>query len=521
MLLKVLFRLRWPLLAVSALSLLLAMPAAFAGSGVGGVFNLGQSNSVDAQTSLGGNPAGANLLRLTGTGTAATLRVDAGSGIAINGISSSGAGQFGQSASGVGLYGAHTATTGNASGVYGQTASTDPGSAGVTGRNLAGGPGLQATVTSNTVPPLRVNSHATVTNLSADLLDGIDSSGFWKLGGNAGTTPGTNFLGTSDNQALELKVNGQRALRIEPDATSPNLYGGFSGNSNAKTGAHGVTIAGGGSGGTENLVTDNFGTVSGGVGNIAGDQDAGKDPTTAQWATVSGGQGNTASGPNSMVAGGQLNLATGDSATVVGGAGNYAHGDYSTVVGGGSDQAYGTGSFAAGSFAQALQDGSFVWGDGSGKLLESYGANTVSFGATGGARFVTSYFDDNLPSSGVEIAAGGGSWASLSDRAAKRNLTPVDRPSLLEKLNQVPITSWSYKAQKPSIRHLGPMAQDFRSAFGLGEDSKHIDTIDSEGVALAAIQGLYRQNKLLERQNQSLRTRLARLERAVFGRGTN
>jgi hypothetical protein len=65
------------------------------------------------------------------------------------------------------------------------------------------------------------------------------------------------------------------------------------------------------------------------------------------------------------------------------------------------------------------------------------------------------------------------------------------------------------------------MAQDFRAAFGLGEDRRHIDTIDSEGVALAAIQGLYRQNQALQRQNRGLRgqlnaqnARLTKLERA-------
>ena len=52
----------------------------------------------------------------------------------------------------------------------------------------------------------------------------------------------------------------------------------------------------------------------------------------------------------------------------------------------------------------------------------------------------------------------------------------------------MPITSWSYKAEKPSIRHIGPMAQDFYKAFGLGLDNTHITTIDEGGVALVAIQ---------------------------------
>ena len=35
------------------------------------------------------------------------------------------------------------------------------------------------------------------------------------------------------------------------------------------------------------------------------------------------------------------------------------------------------------------------------------------------------------------------------------------------------------------------MAQDFHAAFGLGVSDKLIDTIDPDGVALAAIQGLH------------------------------
>ncbi len=54
----------------------------------------------------------------------------------------------------------------------------------------------------------------------------------------------------------------------------------------------------------------------------------------------------------------------------------------------------------------------------------------------------------------------------------------------------MPLSTWNYKAQDDSIRHMGPMAQDFHAAFGLGVSDKLIDTIDPDGVALAAIQGL-------------------------------
>ncbi len=63
------------------------------------------------------------------------------------------------------------------------------------------------------------------------------------------------------------------------------------------------------------------------------------------------------------------------------------------------------------------------------------------------------------------------------------------------------MATWSYKSQDPSIRHIGPMAQDFAEAFQVGEDSKHITTVDADGVALAAIQGL---NEIVKERNMQL-----------------
>ena len=60
----------------------------------------------------------------------------------------------------------------------------------------------------------------------------------------------------------------------------------------------------------------------------------------------------------------------------------------------------------------------------------------------------------------------------------------------------MPVMTWNYRTQDESIRHIGPTAQDFRAAFGLGENDKTISTIDPSGVALAAIQGLVEEIKL-------------------------
>lgn len=261
----------------------------------------------------------------------------------------------------------------------------------------------------------------------------------WSLTGNAGTTPGTNFVGTTDNQALELKVNGQRALRLEPNGVRPNVIGGSFANT-VSGGVESATIAGGGSDLLPNRVTDSYGAIGGGYGNTAGNN-AG---TTADrtFATVAGGGGNTASGwrstivggwyniadgESSFVGGGQVNEATGTYATVGGGYSNLANGANGTVAGGDDNQAAGTAatvggglnnwasgygvvsggrdnvanpngtvpggqsnfasgdySFAAGRRAKAYFDGDFVWADSTDADFGSSAVNQFVVRASGG-----------------------------------------------------------------------------------------------------------------------------------------
>ena len=88
---------------------------------------------------------------------------------------------------------------------------------------------------------------AGVTNVNAAALDGLGGANFWQTGGNGGTTAGVNFVGTTDNQPLELHVNGQRVLQLLPDVSTnnaPDIIGGSQ--SNALTaGLVGTTISGG------------------------------------------------------------------------------------------------------------------------------------------------------------------------------------------------------------------------------------------------------------------------------------
>jgi hypothetical protein len=112
----------------------------------------------------------------------------------------------------------------------------------------------------------------------------------------------------------------------------------------------------------------------------------------------------------------------------------------------------------------------------------------------------------------VCLAPGGGSWTSISDRHAKENIQPVNAQSVLAGVAALPLSTWNYKSQDTSIRHIGPMAQDFQAAFGVGESATGITTVDADGVALAAIQGL---NRKLEEKNAALEKQVAELKTLV------
>jgi hypothetical protein len=205
-----------------------------------------------------------------------------------------------------------------------------------------------------------------------------------------------------------------------------------------------------------------------------------------------------------------------------------ASGDYSTVAGGSANTASGAYSFAAGRRAKANHQGALVWGDSTDADVASSATNQFIARASGGVKF---YSNSGL-TAGVTLAAGGGSWSSVSDRNAKQNFASVDGTGLLARLASIPVLTWNYKAQDASIRHLGPMAQDFYAAFQVGEDDKHIATVDADGVALAGVQALYQLSqekdriikaqgeeiKQLSQQLEELRARLARLEKAILGK---
>lgn len=102
-----------------------------------------------------------------------------------------------------------------------------------------------------------------------------------------------------------------------------------------------------------------------------------------------------------------------------------------------------------------------------------------------------------------------------SDYNLKRDFEAVDRDEVLEKVAALPITTWSYRREDRSVRHLGPMAQDFQASFGLGASDKSIFVIDADGVALTSIQALYRRLRATEAENLALREALDDLQQRV------
>jgi len=366
----------------------------------------------------------------------------------------------------------------------------------------------------------------------------------------AGTVTAPAFAGPA-NQALEIKVNGARALRLEPNATSPNVIGGYSGNI-VSNGFYGAVIAGGGDNGYPNRVGGHFAAVLGGQGNTAGGDYStamGFNTTASGLAPTAMGRQTTASG-NHSTAMGRNTTASGESSTAMG---------YVTT-------ASGYCSFATGRSARANHDGSFVWADVQFPYFDSTANNQFLIRASGGVGINTNNPNGAALSVNGEIRWGNASVLSVdqsgsielgnslqsgvtpyidfhygtgtahdynvrlinnangtlscegnfqattltptSDRNLKENFAPVDAKKVLAKVAALPLTEWNFKTDT-GVRHVGPMAQDFYAAFGLGFDDKHISTVDADGVALAAIQGL---NEKVENGKQKAESRMEKLE---------
>lgn len=247
-------------------------------------------------------------------------------------------------------------------------------------------------------------------------------------------------------------------------------------------------------------------------------------------------------------------------ASVAIGYNNRASGAYSTAFGinctaaqmssfavGEQNTASGAASVALGYHAHTnARQGSFVFADRSTIDTLRAGVNhSANWRTSGGFRIWTS----NTLATGVTIQSGvsvsnwgqasaviststgamlstGGVWQNASDVNRKHLFENISGEALLAKLTQIPILEWSYKTEDKNIRHIGPMAQDFRKAFGLGYDDVSIGTVDADGISLACIQALEKRTTDQAKEladikayNQQLEQRLQKLESNASKKG--
>ena len=338
----------------------------------------------------------------------------------------------------------------------------------------------------------------------------ISGGGGWYLGGNPEPNSVTFTYGTIGG--------GSRN-------TVTAYYGTIGGGFNNGSGFFGTV-----GGGASNSAPVQFSTVGGGLNNSAPGEHSTvgggySNSAPGQRSTVGGGDSNQGFGAASSIAGGYFNNAQGDSSSIGGGARNssagwlstiggghvnVASGLASTVPGGAHNHAGGDLSFAAGQRARSIHANSFVWSDGSMAAsgvdsLVTSAPNQFLAKAIGG---VTFYSNEDI-TTGVHLAPGTGAWAAASDVNSKTAFNTTNPIDVLNRLSRVPIRTWRYKGQDESITHMGPTAQEFYDAFGLGIDDRHIVTVDADGVAFAAIQGLY---ELVKEQQVLLQTQNSKIE---------
>jgi hypothetical protein len=390
-------------------------------------------------------------------------------------------------------------------------------------------------------------SRPTTAAISSFLASGCATGGAtnaWTQGGNA--FGATGVIGTRDSNDFVIVANNQRVgvfkaggAQYGADIVLGSLYNQAGAQLNPTwVGGVAATVSGGGNNSRPNSATAIGATVAGGIGNTANQQSA----------TVSGGGGNTASGGFSIALGG-INNTAGGNFSLAGGSGASAVNDGSFVwadasssgtgyvfpstannqfrvrASGGAEFVTATDSGGAPirtvginpngvlDFGSVVRQNINLWGNGIYGIGVQSGTQyfrtdgNAPFGGTSGFSWHSGGVHDNganAPGAGgaelmrlstngnlyVRGSVTGGVILNTSDRNVKSLIQSINPQAILAKVAAMPISRWVCSADEKKSWHLGPMAQDFRSAFGLGQDDKTIATVDAGGVALAAIQGL-------------------------------
>ncbi|MBL8879171.1 MAG: CHRD domain-containing protein [Phycisphaerales bacterium] len=253
--------------------------------------------------------------------------------------------------------------------------------------------------TSGSTAPFTVDSSFVVSDLNADMLDGLHAADLAQLAAENTFTGTTNtfvnvvasgFIGTTSG-AAEFRGGNVVALRLYGNSISPNIIGGYSGNG-AAAGVTGAVICGGGefeSGSFPNFVWSELSFIGGGRSNIAGSF----EPGEGEFAVVVGGNINHAEGSYSFVGGGEVNQALGDYSTVPGGAHNTAGGKHSVAMG--RSAKVRTPAQVGGGDTDG-DEGTFVWSDTTPNDFMSTGPDQFLIRASGGVGIGTAAPESQL-----------------------------------------------------------------------------------------------------------------------------
>ncbi len=230
----------------------------------------------------------------------------------------------------------------------------------------------------------------------------------------------------------------------------------------------------------------------------------GVNPIASGLYSTSVGFNTTASGNNSTAIG-FYTIASGANSTAMGSV-TTASGDYSTTMGNNVSTSGFDGSFAIGDLSTTT-------------VMQSFVANGFRARFAGGYRL----FTNSAVTVGAFLNANANSWAALSDVRMKENFLQVNGESFLNKIAAMHLTTWNYKGQDvKTLRHYGPMGQDFFKAFGEDElGTIGCDTLinqqDFLGVNLIAIQALEKRTTSLKKQNKKLKIENENMQNKIAG----
>lgn len=385
----------------------------------------------------------------------------------------------------------------------------------------------------------------------------------WDLWGNAGTNPATNFLGTTDAADLVFRTNSTEKVRITSggnlgiNTTVPTELLDVNGNSirlrGGATNNYILTSNATGVGTWQNPANNPLITSLGNDWKLTGNSNAtpgnnilGTLNNNAIDIRTSGltrgyidGIGNISFGHQNNI----TNTLTNGAQSYITGANNSVSAPTTFVIGYSNtiNGTSGSGGFYMGNNwnVTSVQRYNIGIGDGTNvDFLNQNGNVVVSTWDPGFSiqptlspvmqgQFVVrtnngaSIYSNGSLSAGVHLTSGSGTWASISDKNLKTNITALNYSEILEKIQNLEITKWSYKSEtvaenkaiKKDVYHYGVMAQDFYQEFGLGTSEKLITALDVGGVNMAAIKALIDENKALKERIEKIEILLQELQK--------